>query len=73
MAQNLRDFSVATVFFSTQNFKSENFIHIEWSEEKFLKGSVGHQMNLFFSNKLHMTSILLMQLVNYKNVLTRKI
>jgi len=25
-----------------------NFMHIEWSEEKFLKGSVGHQMKLCF-------------------------
>jgi len=41
--------------FWTQNFKSENFMHIEWSketQEKFLKGSVGHQINLWFWNKL---------------------
>jgi len=37
---------VAKVFFSTQNFKSENFVHVEWSEEKLLKGSVGRQMKL---------------------------
>jgi len=46
MEQNLRDFSPAKVFFRTQNFKSQNFMHIEWSEEKFLKGSVGHQIKL---------------------------
>jgi len=26
-------------------------MHIEWSEEKFLKGSVGHQIKLCFWNK----------------------
>ena len=41
--QNFTDFSAAKVFFRTQNFKSEKF---EWSEEKFLKGSVGHQIKL---------------------------
>ena len=48
--QNFRDFSVAKVFFWTQNFKSKNFMDSEWSEEKFLKGIVGHQMKLCFWN-----------------------
>jgi len=60
------------VFFWTQIFKSENFMHIEWSEEKFLKGSVGRQMKLCFWNKLQITDLLLMQLASNRNVLTRK-
>ena len=44
--QNFRDFFVAKVFFWTQNSKSENFMQSEWSEEKLLKGSVGHQTKL---------------------------
>jgi len=46
-------------------------MQIEWSEEKFLKGSVGHQVKLYFSNKLQMTDLLLMQLASYRYVLTR--
>jgi len=48
-------------------------MHIEWIKEKFLKGSVGHQIKLCFSNKLQMTDLLLMQLASYRYVLTRKI
>ena len=64
---------MAKVFFRTQNFKSENFTYNEWSEEKFLKGSVGHQIKLRFWNKLQMTDLLLMQLASYRYMLTRKI
>jgi len=46
-------------------------MHIEWSEEKFLKGSVGHQIKLCLWNKLQMTDRLLMQLASYRYVLTR--
>ena len=46
-------------------------MHIEWSEEKFLKGSVGHQIKLYFWNKLQMTDLLLMQLASYRYALTR--
>ena len=35
--QNLRNFFVAKVFFWTQNFKFQNFMQTEWSEEKFWK------------------------------------
>ena len=52
MKQNSRDFKLK-VFFSTQNFKSENFVHIKWSEEKFLKGSVGRQMKQYFWNNVY--------------------
>jgi len=48
-------------------------MYIEWSEEKFLKGSVGRQMKLCFWNKLQMTDLLLMHLVSYRYMLTRKI
>ena len=48
-------------------------MHSEWSEEKFLKDSVGHQMKLCFWNKRQMTDLLLMQLASYRYVLTRKI
>jgi len=64
---------MAKVFFWTQNFKSENFVYIEWSEEKFLKGSVGRQVKLCFWHKRQMTDLLLMQLASYEYVLTRKI
>ena len=70
--QNFRDFSLAKVFFWTKNFKSENFMHIKWSEEKFLKGIVDLQIKLWFWNKLQMTHFLLMQLASYKNLLTKK-
>jgi len=46
-------------------------MHIEWSEEKFLKGSVGHQIKLYFWNKLQMTDLLLMQLASCRYALTR--
>ena len=48
------------------------FVHIEWSEEKFLKGSVGHQIKLWFRKRLQMTDLLLMQLASYRCMLTRK-
>jgi len=38
--QNFRDVLVTKEFFSTQKFKSENFMHNEWSEVKFLKGRI---------------------------------
>jgi len=48
-------------------------MHIEGSEEKFLKDIVGHQIKLWFWNKFQMTDLLLMQLASYRYVLTRKI
>jgi len=73
MEQNFRDYLVAKVFFWTKNFKSENFMHPERSEEKFLKGSVCHKVKLYFWNKLQITELLLMQLTSYGYMLTRKI
>jgi len=63
---------MAKVFVWIQNFKSENFMYIEWSEEKFLKGSVGHQIKLWFWNKLQMTDLWLMQLVSYTYIYVNK-
>jgi len=48
-------------------------MHIEWSEEKFLKGSMGHQMKLYFWNKVQMTDLLLMQLSSSTYMVTRKL
>jgi len=48
-------------------------MHIEWSEEKFLEGSAGHQIKPCFWNKLQMTDLLLMQLASYRYMLTRQI
>jgi len=62
-------------------------MQVEWSEEKLLKGSVGHLMKLCSWNKRQMTDLLrqmtdflrqmtdllLMQLASYRYVLTRKI
>ena len=47
-------------------------MHGDWSEEKFLKGSVGHKIRLRFCNKCRMTDILLMQLASYRHVLARE-
>ena len=46
--QKFKEFFVAKVFFCTENFKFESFMDSELSEEKFLRGSVGHQMKLCF-------------------------
>ena len=54
-------------------FQIREFFHIECSEEKFLKGSVGRQIKLCFWNKRQMTGLLLMQLASYRYVLTREI
>jgi len=67
-----QNFSLAEVFFWTQNFKSENFMHIERSEKKFLKRSVGHKMRLYFWNLCQMTDLLLTQLTSYIQVLVRE-
>jgi len=47
-------------------------MHIEYSEEKFLKGSVGHKIKLWFWNKFQMTDLLLMQLASFRYMLTKK-
>jgi len=39
--RDFRHFSGAKVCYSNGNVKFENLMHMEWSEEKFLKGIVG--------------------------------
>jgi hypothetical protein len=46
--RDFRHFSGAKVCYSNGNVKFENFMHIEWSEEKFLKGIVGDKTRLRF-------------------------
>jgi len=36
------------VGYSNGNVRFENFMHVEWREEKFLKGIVGDKMRLSF-------------------------
>ena len=50
------------------NVKFENFIHMEWSEEKFLKGIVGDKTRLHFWNKHQKTEYLLKQLARYNKM-----
>ena len=46
--RDFRHFSGAEVCNSNGNVRFENFMHIEWSEEKFLKGIVGDKTRLRF-------------------------
>jgi len=39
--QDFRHFFGAKVFYSNGNVRFENYMHMKWSEEKFLKGIVG--------------------------------
>ena len=39
--RDFRHFSGAKVCYSNGNVRFENFMHMQWSEEKFLKGIVG--------------------------------
>jgi len=45
---NLRHFSGAKMCYSHGNVRFENFMHMQWSEEKFLKGIVGDKRRLRF-------------------------
>jgi len=46
--RDFRHFSGAKVCYSSGNVKFENFMHMEWSEEKFSKDIVGDQTRLRF-------------------------
>jgi len=46
--RDFRHFSGAKVCFSNGNVKFENFMQMEWIEEKFLKGIMGDQTRLRF-------------------------
>ena len=47
--------------------------HLSHHEEKFLKGSVGHQIKVWFWNKFQMTDLLLIQLATHGYMLTKNI
>jgi len=49
--RDFRDFSGAKVCYWNGNVRFENFMHVEWSEEKFLKGIVVDKRRLRFWNK----------------------
>jgi len=46
--RDFRHFSGSKVCYSNGNVRFENFMHIEWSEAKFLKGIVGDKRRLRF-------------------------
>jgi len=46
--RDVRHFSGAKVCYSNGNVRFENFMHMAWSEEKFLKGIVGDKRRLHF-------------------------
>ena len=55
-------------FYSNGNVRFENSMHMEWSEEKFLKGIVGGKRRLRFWNKHQKIEILFMQLARYNRM-----
>jgi len=71
--QKCRDLSVAKVFVWTQNYKFENFMQCQWSEEKFLEGSVRHQIRLCLWNKCQIINFFLSQLASYRHMLAREL
>jgi len=71
--ENIKDFFKAKVFSWPENFKSENFMYSDWSEEKFLKGRVGQKRRLCFWNKCQMKDFLLTQLASYRHVPAREL
>ena len=46
--RDFRHFSGAKLCYSKRNVIFENFMYVEWSEEKFLKGIVGDKRRLHF-------------------------
>jgi len=66
--QDFRHFSGAKVCYSNGNVRFENFMHMEWSEEKFLKGIVRDKTRLRFSNKHQKIEILSTQLACYNRM-----
>jgi len=63
--RDFRDFSGAKVCYSNRNVKFKNFMHMEWSEEKFLKGIVGDKTRLRFWNKHQKIELVFTQLARY--------
>jgi len=60
--------SRAKMCYSNGNVKFENFMHIEWSEEKFLKGFVGDKTRLRFRYKHQKIELLFTQMTHYNRM-----
>jgi len=56
------------VCYCNGNVRFENFVHVEWSEEKFLKGVVGDKRRLSFWNKNKKIELLFTQLAHYNRM-----
>jgi len=66
--RDFRHISGAIVRYSNGNVKFENFMHMEWREEKFLKGIVGDKTRLRFWNKHQKIELLFTQLACYNRM-----
>ena len=66
--RDFRHFSGAKVCYSNGNVRFENFMHMQWSKEKFLKGIVGDKRRLRFCNKYQKIESLFMQLMRYNRM-----
>jgi len=66
--RDFRHLSVAKVCHSNGNVKFENFMHVEWSEEKFLKGIAGDKTSLRLCNKHQKIKLLCTQLARYNRI-----
>ena len=54
--------------YSNGNVRFENFTHMEWSEEKFLKGIMGDKRRLRFWNKHQNIELVFTQLARYNRM-----
>jgi len=70
--RDFRHFSGTKVCFPNRNGKFENFMHMEWSKEKFLKGIVGDKTRLRFWNKHQKTALSFTQLARY-NIMHKRV
>jgi len=66
--RDFRHFCRAKVCYSNGNVRFENFMHMEWSEEKFWKGIVGDTRRLRFWIKHQKIEFLLTQLARYNRM-----
>jgi len=66
--RDFRHFSGANMCYSHGNVRFENFMYMQWSEEKFLKGIVGDKRRLRFWNKHKKIELLFTQLARYNRM-----
>jgi len=66
--RDFRHFSGAKVCYSHRNVRFENFIHMEWSEEKFLKCIVGDKRRSRLWNKHQKIEFLFTHLARYNKM-----